>query len=307
MIEGGSLGFLAEFWPWLSTLTLYYVDRYLGGWLDWLFLPYLNYRKYIWIFALLLFIILPLVVVTYIYLSVIALYLFRRRKEIISVIREQNSVACRVTEIISSCWNVHANIWHKYQVHGANRITEITKNGKGCMVVYYHGAMPIDVYYLTCWLRVNLRVCARPVVDYFMFKVPGFRDFLENFGATTGPRENLAELLKKGNVVIISPGGVREALFSKDYEIIWEKRDGFAKCAIEAGVPILPMFTSNVRQVFDFPERLKGATLRALYEYTRLPFSLLFGFFPVKLDTHIGPKIDTTGISVDECRKITKF
>ena len=69
MIEGGSLGFLAEFWPWLSTLTLYYVDRYLGGWLDWLFLPYLNYRKYIWIFALLLFIILPLVVVTYIYLS----------------------------------------------------------------------------------------------------------------------------------------------------------------------------------------------------------------------------------------------
>ena len=89
------------------------------------------------------------------------------------------------------------------------------------MVVYYHGAMPIDVYYLTCWLRVNLRVCARPVVDYFMFKVPGFRDFLENFGATTGPRENLVELLKKGNVVIISPGGVREALFSKDYEIIW--------------------------------------------------------------------------------------
>jgi len=67
------------------------------------------------------------------------------------------------------------------------------------------------------------------------------------------------------------------------------------------------MFTSNVRQVFDFPERLKGATLRALYEYTRLPFSLLFGFFPVKLDTHIGPKIETTGISVDECRKITKF
>ena len=72
-------------------------------------------------------------------------------------------------------------------------------------------------------------------------------------------------------------------------------------------MPILPMFTSNVRQVFDFPERLKGATLRALYEYTRLPFSLLFGFFPVKLDTHIGPKIDTTGISVDECRKITKL
>ena len=81
--------------------------------------------------------------------------------------------------------------------------------------------MPIDVYYFAAWMQVHCKLLTRPVVDYFMFKVPGFRIFLETFGATTGPRSKLVELLKAGNVVIISPGGVREALFSRDYQILW--------------------------------------------------------------------------------------
>jgi hypothetical protein len=51
------------------------------------------------------------------------------------------------------------------------------------------------------------------------------------------------------------------------------------------------MFTENVRQAFDFPNRFKGAIMRRLYEYTRLPLSLLFGGFPVKLKTYIGEPI----------------
>ena len=43
------------------------------------------------------------------------------------------------------------------------------------------------------------------------------------------------------------------------------------------------MFTANVRQAFEFPDRLKGATFRQLYEYTRLPLSCVFGGFPVKV------------------------
>ena len=64
------------------------------------------------------------------------------------------------------------------------------------------------------------------------------------------------------------------------------------------------MFTSNVRQVFDFPDRLKGNTFRRLYEYTRLPVSFMFGFFPVKLDSYIGQPIETDSISVERCRDL---
>ena len=61
----------------------------------------------------------------------------------------------------------------------------------------------------------------RSVIDHFLFKVPGLSPVYEIFGATSGPRDKIVDLLKNGNVVIVSPGGVREALFSKNYEIIW--------------------------------------------------------------------------------------
>ena len=32
----------------------------------------------------------------------------------------------------------------------------------------------------------------------------------------------------------ISPGGVREALFSHNYELLWNKRQGFAKDALDS-------------------------------------------------------------------------
>ena len=43
--------------------------------------------------------------------------------------------------------------------------------------------------------------------------------------------------LKNGELLAISPGGVREALFSdENYKMIWNGRKGFAKVAIEAKV-----------------------------------------------------------------------
>ena len=35
----------------------------------------------------------------------------------------------------------------------------------------------------------------------------------------------------------------------QNYEIIWAKRAGFAKVALEANVPIIPVFTQNIREV----------------------------------------------------------
>ena len=43
-------------------------------------------------------------------------------------------------------------------------------------------------------------------------------------------------MLKSNQMVIIAPGGTREALFSHDYNILWEKRVGFAKVAMKAKV-----------------------------------------------------------------------
>lgn len=60
---------------------------------------------------------------------------------------------------------------------------------------------------------------------------------LEAFEVTPGSLESCVSLLKEGHVLAISPGGVREALFSDhNYEVIWGSRAGFAKVAVEAKV-----------------------------------------------------------------------
>lgn len=44
-----------------------------------------------------------------------------------------------------------------------------------------------------------------------------------------------ANILKEGNLLAISPGGVYEAQFgNSNYELLWRNRYGFAKVAIEA-------------------------------------------------------------------------
>ncbi|KFV45919.1 Transmembrane protein 68, partial [Gavia stellata] len=52
-----------------------------------------------------------------------------------------------------------------------------------------------------------------------------------------GPKEECVSALKKGSLIAIAPGGVREALFSDEmYTIIWGNRKGFAQVAIDAKV-----------------------------------------------------------------------
>ena len=56
---------------------------------------------------------------------------------------------------------------------------------------------------------------------------------LEAFECTPGNIESCTKVLSEGNLIAISPGGVREALFGDhNYRLIWGKRSGFAKAAI---------------------------------------------------------------------------
>lgn len=52
-----------------------------------------------------------------------------------------------------------------------------------------------------------------------------------------GPQEECVRALKNGHLLGISPGGVREALFSDEtYPLLWGKRRGFAQVAIDSQV-----------------------------------------------------------------------
>ncbi|KAM6087142.1 DGAT1/2-independent enzyme synthesizing storage lipids-like isoform 4-T4 [Chlamydotis macqueenii] len=208
--------------------------------------------------AILVFFIVPLTILFFIYLTNIGLLLYQRNGEVKA--DPLSDVWDSARKNIASFWDVYARIWHVscflsqtgYELHGVENLPE----GPG-ILVYYHGAIPIDyLYFLSRLFLWKKRLCLS-VADHFVFRLPG---------------------------------GVREALFSDEsYQLVWGNRKGFAQVALEAKVPIIPMYTQNVREGYRmFKER---RFFRQLYESTRLPFIPPYGGLPVKFRTYIGEPI----------------
>lgn len=251
-----------------------YFDIYYARWLAWIFYP------------LVVTFLLPVVIVLFIYASALFLQLYRLRHHFLDVYHMDFWNGAR--QIIAALWDAQGKIWHGYEIQGFDRIPETGP----ALIVFYHGALPIDFYYLMANVILHKKRQIRVIGDRFLFRIPGFKLLMEVFCVQQGSVSSCVEQLREGHLMGISPGGVREAQFGDEhYKLIWGNRVGFAKIAIEAKVPIIPMFTQNVRETFRTLSLGKG-WLRKFYEATRLPCVPIYGGFPVKMRTFIGEPIE---------------
>ncbi|XP_032875632.1 transmembrane protein 68 isoform X1 [Amblyraja radiata] len=246
----------------------------------------LNYLDYLlWVFTpLIIVFILPMFIVLFLYLSILFLHVYKRKRELKEAY--SNSVWDGARKTLATLWDGHATIWHGYEVHGLEKIPRAGP----ALIVYYHGAIPVDYYYFLAKVIIQKGRTCHSVADHFLFKLPGFKLLLEVFSVMHGPQEECVRALKNGHLLAISPGGVREALFSDEtYRIVWRRRKGFAQVAIDAQVPIIPMFTRNIREGF----RTFGCfgLCKWLYEKFKWPFVPIYGGFPVKFCTYLGDPI----------------
>jgi len=278
-----------------------YVDVDYMLWIKWLLSP-----------IILTFVILPLVLLLLIYVSSLTLYIYRaHRKRLIRKVAsyvEQGEISTDLfwaagREAVATLWDAHAWLWHGYELRG---LEHLPATG-GALLVYYHGAMPVDYYYLVNRIFLTKEVMVHSVVDKFLFKMPGFKLVLEVFCCTPGTVDTCAEQLKAGKVLGVSPGGVYEAQFGDhNYKILWKNRLGFARAALQAEVPVIPVFTENIRESFrvlPFGQRF----FQWLFTKTRLPLRPLFGGFPVKLVTHLGePIYPTQNMTPEDLRDLCK-
>uniref|UniRef100_A0A674JBN0 Transmembrane protein 68-like n=1 Tax=Terrapene triunguis TaxID=2587831 RepID=A0A674JBN0_9SAUR len=133
-----------------------------------------------------------------------------------------------------------------YEVHGIEKIPE----GPG-LIVYYHGATSVDYHFFVCNLYIQTGRVSYSVVDRALRMIPGLQLYLKLLTAVYEGREQCVEILKKGNLLGVAPGGARESFFSdENYGVLWGNRKGFAQVAIDAKVPIIPMYTENVREAY---------------------------------------------------------
>lgn len=120
-----------------------------------------------------------------------------------------------------------------YEIVGMENIPQ----DKPVLFIYYHGAIPIDLYYFMAKVFLFNSKLIHTVADRFLFNFPGWSIMSDVMKSIPGTIQTCSIILKEGNLLAISPGGVYEAQFSNSYyQLMWKKRIGFAKVALDSKV-----------------------------------------------------------------------
>lgn len=96
-------------------------------------------------------------------------------------------------------------------------------------------------------------IAPRALADHTHFRVPGIRQLIGGSGAVPGTRANTRELMRRGDLIVVFPGGGRELTKRKgeQYQLIWKNRLGFAIMAIENRYPIIPFASVGTEHGLD--------------------------------------------------------
>jgi len=184
----------------------------------------------------LLVFLLPLLMCLLVYVSGVGLYFYHRGQRVLRRLREaveDRDIYKASREVIATFWDIQGWIWFGYEVEG---LENVPAEGPA-MIIYYHGALPVDYYYFVAKVIQHRGRVMHSVVDRFLFKLWGLRTFLKAFHCTPGSQESCTEELNNGHLIGLSPGGVFEAQFGDEkYDVMWKERVGFAKI----GKPKLP-------------------------------------------------------------------
>lgn len=168
--------------------------------------------------------------------------------------------------------------YHRYRAVG---LDSIPREGPA-LVVVHHSLVTYDLLLLAASIFEHTGRAPRALADRLIFKTPLLNELARKMGVVMGEPHIGRALLDQGEVVMVAPGGMREALrpSSQRYQISWDRRFGFAKLALETGTSVIPCAcpaADDVYCVYDNP-------LTALaYERLRIPLPVVRGLGPTLL------------------------
>jgi len=192
--------------------------------------------------------------------------------------------------------------YHRYEVHGLDHLDSDTS----LLVVGYHGRpVAVDMIMLGLTMFERFGKPPRPILHQ---KVPSL--LRDRLGWLTGDGPDLAEAVERGQHILASPGGVREAArgYPTRYRVDWGSHTGYLRLALRHGLPVVPVGASGVDDLyvalgdgFSLGKRLglpKGMPLwPGLGPLGLFPFSPPF---PVQVRQVVGKPVDLSGLRDDE-------
>lgn len=124
---------------------------------------------------------------------------------------------------------------------------------RGALLVGNHTLY--GVFDMLLWTAelIDRGIMVRGLGEHVLFKMPGASDLMKAAGIVPGTRPNTRELMRRGDLILVFPGGAREVAKRKGerYQLIWKNRLGFAKMAIEGRYPIVPFASLGIEDAMD--------------------------------------------------------
>jgi len=107
--------------------------------------------------------------------------------------------------------------------------------------------------------------------EHAWWTIPGVRRLAAAVGTVDGTPENVDALLSRDELVLVLPGGLREAMKPRDlrYRLVWGHRYGFVRAAMRNAAPLVPLAALGADDVFDLVGDAFARSRRL-----RLPFPL---------------------------------
>lgn len=107
--------------------------------------------------------------------------------------------------------------------------------------------------------------------EHAWWSVPGVRRLAAAVGTVDGTVENADALLAADELVLVLPGGLREAMKPRDlrYRLLWGHRYGFVRAALRCAAPLVPIASLGADDLFN----LVGDAFKRARKF-HLPFPL---------------------------------
>ena len=133
------------------------------------------------------------------------------------------------------------------EVHGFDNLPP------GRAVLVANHAFGWDILFAMSAIRAKTGRPVWAMGEHVWWRIPVARRVASALGTVDGTPENLDQLLARDQLVLVMPGGVREALKPRElrYRLLWGHRYGFVRAALRNQAPIVPIASLGADELFD--------------------------------------------------------